>query len=175
MDTFVLQGIQEMRFIRLPYAARTPEEYPSAYDKDGETVLLYNSHTDSCIQNGYERRSLVDMLNCWSSATTFDPFTKSADIAGICPWHYNHFSCDGMKGGGRHNGKIDRCRCKVGFELMNGHSYAPHVNKCHILHLHHMKYRLQSGKQFHRQDKGNPREQSPLATFLEHAIGNALH
>ena len=29
------------------------------------------------------------------------PYTTTTTTAGVCPFHYNHWSCDGMKGGGR--------------------------------------------------------------------------
>lgn len=64
------------------------------------------------------------MFSCWSNASTYDDFPKSSDFAGmryeksnlfydgwlscnvsdnvgVCPFHYNHWSCDGMRGGGR--------------------------------------------------------------------------
>lgn len=48
---------------------------------------------------------------------------------GVCPFHYNHWSCDGMSGGGRDHEKAARCRCKVAFDLMNHMSYRPEVDK----------------------------------------------
>jgi hypothetical protein len=53
----------------------------------------------------------------------------SHNQGGVCPFHYNHWSCDGMKGGGRDHEKSARCRCKVAFDLMNHMSYRPEVNK----------------------------------------------
>lgn len=46
----------------------------------------------------------------------------------MCPFHYNHWSCDGMKGGGRDFTKR-RCRCKVAFDMQNGYDYKPMLKK----------------------------------------------
>ena len=54
---------------------------------------------------------------------------------GVCPFHYNHWSCDGMKGGGRDHEKATRCRCKVAFDLLNHMSYKPDVKK----YVHHIQ------------------------------------
>ena len=72
-----------------------------------------------------------------------------------------------MRGGGRDWGRdIPRCRCKVGFDLMNGHSYAPFLSKCHLLHLHHNKFRFQSGRMKHKFDSGSITEVNPMASFV---------
>ena len=49
--------------------------------------------------------------------------------AGVCPFHYNHWSCDGMKGGGRDHERAGRCRCKVSFDLVNFMTYHPVINR----------------------------------------------
>ena len=87
--------------------------------------------------------TVVDYLKCWSSASAYDNFPKSGDLAGKCPFHYNHWSCDGMRNGGRDWGSITpRCRCKVAFDMINGFEYKPLLNKCHILHFNDNKYRF---------------------------------
>ena len=87
----------------------------------------------TCMLKSYntKNKSLKEMLNCWSSFSANDNFPKSADFAGVCPFHYNHWSCDGGKGGGRDLGAshIPRCRCKVSFDMMNAHSYRPVLDK----------------------------------------------
>jgi len=163
-----------MRFVRLPYAAKAPADPSKQYDPEKPgTVAEYSSFAQECMKEGYENRDALAILSCWSSATAYDNFYKSADMAGVCPFHYNHWSCDGMRGGGRDWGDhatTPRCRCKVGFEMMNGYSYQPYLDKCHLLHLHHAKYRFQSGRQKHRHDDGHITEISPVARFVANAI-----
>ena len=173
MDTFSAQGIQEMRFVRLPYSGRAPEDATLHWDKaKPDTVADYTDYVQRCMQKGYDERDTLAILKCWSSATAYDNFYKSADMGGVCPFHYNHWSCDGMRGGGRDWGhNIPRCRCKVGFELMNMHAYAPFLGKCHLLHFHHNKYRFQAGRMKHKFDAGNIIEQNPIATFIEKDLG----
>lgn len=85
---------------------------------------------------------LLPFFQCWSSATSFDNFPKSSDFAGKCPFHYNHWSCDGMRSGGRDSGPtMKRCRCKVGFEFTNFYEFKPHLERCHLLHFNDNKYR----------------------------------
>jgi len=83
------------------------------------------------------------MFACWSSASSFDNFPKSADFASVCPFHYNHWSCEGGKNGGRDHASrpIPRCRCKVSFEMQNGFSFRPFTDKCHLLHFNDNKVR----------------------------------
>lgn len=173
MDSFVLQGIQEMRFVRLPYGARPPvgkSEVFLSKHADNDTVNDFTLDVQKCMRIGFEARDPIAMLSCWSSATAYDNFYKSGDLAGVCPFHYNHWSCDGMKGGGRDWGRdIPRCRCKVGFDMMNGHTYTPHLNKCHLMHFHHNKYRFQSGRMKHKLDRGNLFNLNPMAIFLDNA------
>ena len=62
----------------------------------------------------------------------FSPISSSVLLilqGGVCPFHYNHWSCDGMKGGGRDHAKANRCRCKVAFDLINHKSYRPEPDK----------------------------------------------
>ncbi len=177
MDSFVFQGIQEMRFVRLPYGAFVPkgeEAYASIKDVN-DTVKDFTIQVQNCMRLAFDKRDPIALASCWSSATAYDNFYKSGDLAGVCPFHYNHWSCDGMKGGGRDWGSnIPRCRCKVGFDMMNGHSYMPHLNKCHLVHLHHNKYRFQSGRMKHKWDRGSVHELNPIARFWQNSYDNAM-
>ena len=50
-----------------------------------------------------------------------------------------------MRGGGRDSARSPRCRCKVGFDLINGYAYRPIPDKCHLFHFNNNKYRFQVG------------------------------
>ena len=43
--------------------------------------------------------SAGEMFACWSFLSSYDMFPKSSDFAGKCPFHYNHWSCDGLRFG----------------------------------------------------------------------------
>ena len=44
-----------------------------------------------CMGRGYLTSDAQAMFACWSSAATFFGMPKSADIASVCPFHYNHW------------------------------------------------------------------------------------
>lgn len=54
---------------------------------DINNTALYRStvdlteRTQACMREAYERRDEVDMFRCWSNASTYDDFGKSADMA----------------------------------------------------------------------------------------------
>lgn len=75
-----------------------------------------------------------------------------------------------MKGGGRDFTKV-RCRCKVGFDMQNGYQYYPVLRRCHLMHLNDNKYRFQSSRQKHVNDKGDVTQPSPLAALLKELDG----
>lgn len=165
MASFSSLGIEEMRFVRLPYSGMPFPGFVNSLENRSNAD--FTNHTSHCMQNAFERRSLAGLLLCWSSAMSYDNFPKSADLAGVCPFHYNHWSCDGMKNGGRDNGKsIPRCRCKVAFDMMNGFEYRPIPKKCHLMHLNNNKYRFQSRRLKHAQDKGNITQPNPLSALF---------
>ena len=174
MNRFYYLGVEEMRFVRLPYggyATQSVLESPNRTDAD-----LAN-HTNTCMSQSYESRNILNMFQCWSSASAYDDFPKSADFASKCPFHYNHWSCDGMRGGGRDH-TLNRCRCKVSFDMMNGYEFRAIPEKCHLIHLNDNKYRFQSRRMKHSQDKGSLSEYVPLVTMLQ-GVGtgqrNATH
>jgi len=169
MDRFISLGIQEMRFVRLPYAGRLPPWLPAKTKSSGEVAV---NVTTECMKNAYNSGRLSSMLACWSSASSWDDFMKSADMAGVCPFHYNHWSCDGQRAGGRDSGKeTPRCRCKVALDMMNGYSFKPHIDKCHLMHLNDNKYRFQSKRLKKKDgstayDNGDITQPNPSSTLL---------
>jgi hypothetical protein len=110
MSEFASVGVEEMRFVRLPYNGRAPAGFNDTVQARSDTDFTNN--TQHCMAAGYAKRSMLDMFACWSSASAFDNFPKSADFAGVCPFHYNHWSCEGGKNGGRDHASraIPRCR-----------------------------------------------------------------
>ena len=110
MSEFASMGIEEMRFVRLPYNGRAPLGFNDTVKSRSDTDFTNN--TQHCMIAAHARRSMRDMFACWSSASAFDNFPKSADFAGVCPFHYTHWSCEGGKNGGRDHASrpIPRCR-----------------------------------------------------------------
>jgi hypothetical protein len=126
MNSFISQGIEEMRIVRLPYAGLAPKGFndSNGYERSKVDLTL---HTAACMQSAYQNENVTAMLGCWSDASSYDDFPKSADMGGVCPFHYNHWSCDGMRGGGRDHSGANRCRCKVAFDLVNFLVFKPVV------------------------------------------------
>ena len=62
----IRRGVQEMRFVVLPYSAH------------------YNSTLQSikaCLSSGYVSENITEMFRCWTARTNYDDFPKSADLA----------------------------------------------------------------------------------------------
>eukprot|EP00601_Ochromonadales_sp_CCMP2298_P002646 CAMPEP_0173181470 /NCGR_PEP_ID=MMETSP1141-20130122/7298_1 /TAXON_ID=483371 /ORGANISM="non described non described, Strain CCMP2298" /LENGTH=273 /DNA_ID=CAMNT_0014104453 /DNA_START=172 /DNA_END=993 /DNA_ORIENTATION=+ len=166
MGLFASRGVEEMRFVRIPYSGRSTPDY--RHSEETRSKVDFTNHTGECMNSALRSGSLLHMAGCWSSASTYDNFPKSADLASVCPFHYNHWSCDGMRGGGRDSGKV-RCRCKVAFDMQNGMDYKPHPNRCHLMHLNDNKYRFQSNRQKYIYDRGNVSHPGVLYNFLLNA------
>ncbi len=59
-----------------------------------------------------------------------------------------------------------RCRCKVGLEMQNFYEFRPMVRKCHLMHFNDNKYKFESKRKKHVNDKGDVTAPSPLAILL---------
>lgn len=123
--------------------------------------------TQACMKAAFEKRDELEMFQCWSNASTYDDFGKSADMASVCPYHYNHWSCTGLRGGGGNWGR-NICRCKVGFDMINHLSFKPVLNKCHLIHLNDNKYRFQLIRTHSKKGKKHAMENF----IFEHDNGN---
>ncbi len=173
MHKFSAQGIQELRFSRITYSARVPDDYKLLLNKEN-VITRKNSDflnfTTECMKNAFDKVSLKNMLQCWSDLSTLDFWYKSADLGGVCPFHYNHFSCDGQRNGGRHAVVEFRCRCKVGFEmtLVGNTPGAPHPDvashKCHLMHFNNDRFEFDSRRSKRKYDKGDIRK--PNSAFF---------
>ena len=58
-----------------------------------DTISILNNLTMQCMQDGYTSRSLAMMLSCWGQSNYTMTMSKALDVSGICPFHYNHWSC----------------------------------------------------------------------------------
>eukprot|EP00596_Hydrurales_sp_CCMP1899_P008838 CAMPEP_0119039226 /NCGR_PEP_ID=MMETSP1177-20130426/8629_1 /TAXON_ID=2985 /ORGANISM="Ochromonas sp, Strain CCMP1899" /LENGTH=360 /DNA_ID=CAMNT_0007002873 /DNA_START=652 /DNA_END=1731 /DNA_ORIENTATION=- len=89
MNGFMFKGIEEMRLVRLPYAGLAPPGFVDTEEQRGS--IDFTLHTAACMQGSYQDRNVTGMLGCWSQASSYDDFPKSADMGGVCPFHYNHW------------------------------------------------------------------------------------
>lgn len=112
------------------------------------------------------------LLQCWSAGISFDNFVKHADLASICPFHYNHYACDGMKGGSRDHSPR-RCRCKVGFDMQNGFTFHALLDRCHLMHFNDNRYRVQYLRQGHHHQLGDLTVPNPLYHLLLRDVGGS--
>jgi hypothetical protein len=104
-NEFIAKGIEEMRYVRIPYSGLAPKGM--ILNSQNRSTIDFTNHTGYCLISALDNNgSLSDFFSCWSKGSSYDNFAKSADLASICPFHYNHWSCDGMKGGGRDFTKI---------------------------------------------------------------------
>eukprot|EP00605_Chrysophyceae_sp_TOSAG23-4_P000234 GSChrysophyteH1.ASY1.ANO1.271.1 assembled CDS len=168
MQAFSAQGVEEMRFVRIPYSGIAVA--PSGFNGTKEELweVDFTDSTEKCMIDAFSRNGEnvgAEIMRCWSSASSYDNFPKSADFGSVCPFHYNHWSCDGMRNGGR-DWVSTRCRCKVSFDMINGFAYKPVLNKCHLMHYNDNKYKFQSRREKHANDHGDIFTPSPLASLM---------
>jgi hypothetical protein len=163
MGEYSSLGVEEMRFVRIPYSGLCPP----GVRPENRSKTDFTNHTSTCMQQAYESRQLIDMFKCWSSGSAYDNFPKSGDFASKCPFHYNHWSCDGGRAGGRDAwGHAKKCRCKVSLDMNNGYAFKPVLDKCHLLHFNDNKYRFQSNRDKGNADKGDVTQFSPPVAML---------
>jgi hypothetical protein len=141
MDDLVSRGVQEERVVVLPYRARMNERETISIQSISDCMeRAYEAAGKSSSRSGGTAADLRGLFSCWSNACAYIDLPKSADIGGVCPFHYNHWSCDGMRGGGRQFKMVTSCQCKVDFTLRNKYQFWSQPNKCHLVHLNHFKY-----------------------------------
>jgi hypothetical protein len=88
MNEFITQGVEEMRLVRLPYSGLAPQGFNNT--EEGRAKTDFTLHTAACMQREYDARNITGMLGCWSNASSYDNFPKSADMGGVCPFHYKY-------------------------------------------------------------------------------------
>ena len=105
---------------------------------------------------------LAQMHACFSNSSTVQTWQKSMDLGQRCPFHYNHWSCDG----GRAAGRQIFCRCRVGVRSWSRASMSRLGDTCHLLHYYPHAYNK------HEHSRGNkgpalPYEgRSPIASMI---------
>lgn len=163
MTEFASRGIDEMRFVRLPYAGKVASSSSS--------LVQASNTTKKCMLNAYASRDLLGMFACWSSASSFDHYGKSADFGSVCPFHYNHWSCDGQQSGGRDKlstPNMRQCRCKVAFDMSNGYSNTPMPEFCHLMHLNDKKYSYEAvSRRANDVVRGSTTQENPVTAMLQ--------
>jgi len=137
------EGVDEIRMDTYPYD--TSSTLASA-DVSALQKCLQNaaaSATSSTPKSVAPPTAFSYMHACMSSRSTYPTWMKSADLGRRCPFHYNHWSCDGGKGGGRNT----QCRCRVSIgPWMALTSHAAHTDACHLMHYNPQQYAYQTGR-----------------------------
>jgi hypothetical protein len=78
-DRIANAGFQEMRLVVLPYGAFNSTNADAA------------SNLEVCMRKGFQGGDVQAMFRCWSSSLSYFVLSKSADLASVCPFHYNHW------------------------------------------------------------------------------------
>jgi hypothetical protein len=140
------RGIDELRVDVHPYAA--------SVDSAGI------SETESCFQRAQDVHA---MHSCMSGHSTYQMWPKSLDFRQRCPFHYNHWSCDGGRGGGRQYG----CFCRVSREWYSK-SKKKLPTGCHLIHYNHHIYKYQEHRPHHQKHeiKLNFTNSSPISKLM---------
>ena len=76
MSGFYDQGIEEMRFVRLPYSGKVPTGHASynASDPIGrDSRAAFTANTQDCMEEAFKKRSVGGVLSCWSTASARTP------------------------------------------------------------------------------------------------------
>jgi hypothetical protein len=137
IDKLLKHNKEELRVDVHPYAA--------AKSASGSIQDL-----ELCFKNGYLKKGaksslyLHQMHTCFSGLSTYQMWPKSLDFKRRCPFHYNHWSCDGGRGGGRQLG----CYCRVSFEWYSKMK-SKSTPECHLLHYNHHIFTFQDHRRHH--------------------------
>jgi hypothetical protein len=165
-------GFEEVRIDVHPVRAHAPDTILSlkqclqtAYHRyEIEIGLSSLSATTDRIppQGGFDRSdsetAIVELSNttrsfhrCFSNVTTAQAWPKSVEMGNRCPFHYNHWSCDGGKLGGRQ----PNCRCRVATYPWYKRGYATKKpesdqnGRCYLLHYNSNLFRYADKGKYH--------------------------
>jgi hypothetical protein len=58
------------------------------------TTLENNKYNSVCVNSGFQKKNITEMLMCWTDVTYTDPFLGKAASKGECPFSYIHVSCE---------------------------------------------------------------------------------
>ena len=130
------EGVDEIRLDTYPY------DTSSALGAGADIAALHK-----CLQNAATSRGGAGPYSahhaCFSSRSTYPTWMKSADLGRRCPFHYNHWACDGGKGGGRNT--LCRCRVSIG-PWMTLAAHTAHTDACHLMHYNPQQFVYQAGR-----------------------------
>ena len=110
-----------------------------------EGISMHRTPTQQLSNDPALFKRLTALHRCFSGKSTSQMWPKSFDFRRKCPFHYNHWSCDGGKAGGRQLG----CYCKVSLEWYKKNKKTQ-TDMCHLMHYNHHVFRYQS----HRAKRG---------------------
>ena len=85
MNKLSNSGAQELRFAVLVYAARGLDRRSNS--SQALSILETCMQSAAALKEGKD--FMTRMFACWSSRCTYFVLPKSADLASICPFHYN--------------------------------------------------------------------------------------
>ena len=159
--------IDELRVDVHPYSAINEtfntihKCFHSAIELETARTPIHDSSTKISNDAGTYVR-LTAMHRCFSSVSTSQMWPKSFDFRRKCPFHYNHWSCDGGKAAGRQLG----CHCKVSLEWYKK-TKKPSTDMCHLMHYNHHTYKYQS----HRSRRG--KHESHHKFVNANSVGNS--
>lgn len=120
------------------------DTYP--YDVSSSLPASSVSYLNDCLKKAASagtKGGYSPYHTCFSGRSTYPTWMKSADLGRRCPFHYNHWSCDGGKGGGRN--PLCRCRVSIGpWMSLKMHERA--TQQCHLMHYNPQQYVYQIGR-----------------------------
>jgi hypothetical protein len=160
-----LAGIEEVRVDTHPYKAAAPDTVESlagclktGYDK----TIASSSSQDSAAS----LKGLIAMHSCFTNQSSLQTWAKSADLGRRCPFHYNHWSCDGGRAGGR----MLNCRCRVAVRPWFKKEGLERVSEsCHLVHYNSNAWRKSEYSKYHgKVFDTNFIGPSPIAQVLLH-------
>lgn len=132
------EGIDEIRLDTYPYDTHGSADIPALSACLRRAAAA--TKATNALQSPHTYDSYAFYHQCFSSRSTFPTWMKSADLGRRCPFHYNHWGCDGGKGGGRQM----NCRCRVSIEpWMSLQQHQSSTQQCHLMHLNPQQYQFQ--------------------------------
>ena len=133
------EGVDEIRLDTYPYdsSSSLPSNDVSALQKCLQAASVSAASPNTATLSPPSPFSSSHA--CFSSRSTYPTWMKSADLGRRCPFHYNHWSCDGGKGGGRNS----QCRCRVSVGPWMSLTHSARTDACHLMHFNPQQYAYQ--------------------------------
>eukprot|EP00602_Paraphysomonas_sp_CaronLab_P011879 CAMPEP_0185040648 /NCGR_PEP_ID=MMETSP1103-20130426/38953_1 /TAXON_ID=36769 /ORGANISM="Paraphysomonas bandaiensis, Strain Caron Lab Isolate" /LENGTH=322 /DNA_ID=CAMNT_0027580031 /DNA_START=670 /DNA_END=1638 /DNA_ORIENTATION=- len=163
LDGLREKGIQEVHLPRNNYFFRLPRDvgpitevrYRQAKESDADGADISSSKainssremipyvfvnstqwTSQCILRGYARKSVADMLGCWTRQFRHSYYPKHIDFYSPCPFHWNHLSChNNIEASHISNSRL-MCTCNA--YALHRKPFKEIFHGCHLMHLNKM-------------------------------------